>query len=205
MAKLFPMAEMFFSLQGEGLHAGTPMVFIRLAGCDYACSWCDTDYQRKYSATADEIATTALAATDGLPGPLHICFTGGEPTLHDLGQIMDAFPEDVFFHIESHGEANHGEYLHRAFVTVSPKQNNGDPVELGRWVCHQLKVVFQGQKLSGLEAITPAGEPAAKFLQPLDLPDPEQTRNNIAETYQKVMEDSTWRMSLQMHKIIGVR
>ena len=57
---MLQLAEIFYSVQGEGTWTGTPAVFVRLAGCNLSCSFCDTDYALKFLATVDEVATASL-------------------------------------------------------------------------------------------------------------------------------------------------
>lgn len=75
------IVEIFHSLQGEGLLAGVPSVFIRTAGCNLACSWCDTRYARDPSAGAELELDEILARLRQWPRTRHCVVTGGEPTL----------------------------------------------------------------------------------------------------------------------------
>jgi 7-carboxy-7-deazaguanine synthase len=83
--------EIFYSLQGETCTAGLPSVFVRLAGCNLDCSWCDTTYAREGSSMPiDEI----MARIEAHPGADHVTVTGGEPlaqanTVHLLRRIVE--------------------------------------------------------------------------------------------------------------------
>ena len=72
----YPVNEIFYSLQGEGRFTGTPAVFVRFAGCNRRCEFCDTDFSASVPMTADEI----VAEVEKYPAR-HVVFTGGEPTL----------------------------------------------------------------------------------------------------------------------------
>jgi len=74
--------EIFFSLQGESTLAGLPCVFIRLAGCNLECSWCDTDYARSAEGAVDKTIDEILSAVEGFPHGF-VEITGGEPLLQD--------------------------------------------------------------------------------------------------------------------------
>jgi 7-carboxy-7-deazaguanine synthase len=80
------VAEVFASIQGEGLNQGRPTVFVRLAGCNLACAWCDTAYAR------DAAGGTAMSAGEVLAEvaefrPHRVCITGGEPLLQFPGLV----------------------------------------------------------------------------------------------------------------------
>jgi 7-carboxy-7-deazaguanine synthase len=74
------VAEIFFSLQGEGRNQGKPCLFIRLAGCNLNCRWCDTEYARLPS-HGEEMPVEAVTEQVRCMAPRHICVTGGEPLL----------------------------------------------------------------------------------------------------------------------------
>lgn len=72
------ISEIFRSIQGEGLHQGMPCTFIRLSGCNLACTWCDTPASREDG--TDMGIQDIIEAVVGLPGK-YVCITGGEPLL----------------------------------------------------------------------------------------------------------------------------
>lgn len=150
----YPIAEIFHSVQGEGVHTGTPMLFIRLAGCNVgeylpvdrppiytrhdlplltdgthsACTavsgerfLCDTDYHRTLQQTPAELVLQ-------LAGEEHVCITGGEPFLHDLGPLLQILQrQGVMSHIETSGTkpiAIAHETVDRSgvWVTCAPKR-----------------------------------------------------------------------------------
>ena len=76
--KLYSVNEIFSSLQGEGFWTGTPMVFVRLAGCNLRCPFCDTDHRHGEALRADALVREVLTRADGCR---RICLTGGEPLL----------------------------------------------------------------------------------------------------------------------------
>lgn len=85
--------EFFYSLQGEGRLAGTPSVFIRLAGCPLRCRWCDTAYARDFAAGTDESAQTLLTRAAEYP-TRHLVVTGGEPMVQPgLKEFLSVFAE----------------------------------------------------------------------------------------------------------------
>ena len=97
--------EMFYSLQGEGYHQGKAAFFIRLAGCDVGCVWCDVkeswDANKHPHLSIDEIVNAALAH----PSKIAIV-TGGEPLLHALDPLTTALKAAGFqTHIETSGSS----------------------------------------------------------------------------------------------------
>src|SRR5579872_2445304 len=96
------LAEIFYSVQGEGTWTGTPAVFVRLAGCNLACEFCDTDYSLKSIASVDDVVTRVRA--EGGEAPM-VILTGGEPLAQSASlALIDALRADGRrVHIESNG------------------------------------------------------------------------------------------------------
>ena len=94
--------EIFYSLQGEGARMGTPTVFLRLAGCNLHCAWCDTKYSWKKGedVPAQDIAKRILAY-----GCSSLVITGGEPLLQQdaLAELLQLLPGDMFIEVETNG------------------------------------------------------------------------------------------------------
>ena len=191
--------EIFYSLQGEGYNTGTASVFIRLSGCNLRCDFCDTRHEEGMMMSLPEIVEQVMRYPDA---PL-IVLTGGEPSLW----IDEDFVKDLKamtgkrIAIETNGTHHlpHG----IDWVTLSPKTgigNSGDaPVVLTR--CDELKVVYLGQDLSQYDSI----QAAHRYLQPCWTDDPEKRQHNLQATVQAVMEHPQWRLSLQTHRLLGIK
>lgn len=177
--------EIFYSLQGEGFHTGTPAVFVRFSGCNLRCDFCDTAHDEGTLMTDEAI----LAEVGRYPARM-VVLTGGEPSLwiddelvarlHRLGRIVC---------VETNGTC----LLPAAvdWVTCSPK---GRPAEVVLNHMDELKLVYQGQDITPFEAL-----PARHFfLQPCSC-------RNTGETIACVMAHPRWRLSLQTHKLLGIR
>ena len=96
---LYNINETFYSLKGEGLWTGTPMFFIRLAGCNLNCSFCDTDYSTKRQSTVNELIKEVLTS----PAE-RVVITGGEPGLQDTQPlVMDLHAHRIKVHLETNG------------------------------------------------------------------------------------------------------
>lgn len=81
---VYPVHEVFTSIQGEGSLLGAPSTFVRLAGCNLRCEWCDTRFA--WEKGEDTPLPSILEKVEAE----HVVLTGGEPLLHDLGPLLDA-------------------------------------------------------------------------------------------------------------------
>ncbi len=176
--------EIFYSLQGEGYHTGTPAVFIRFSGCNLKCSFCDTRHEEGILMNDEEI----IRQVEQYPAHM-VILTGGEPSLW----IDDEFIERLhaigrYVCIETNGTHSIPDNID--WVTCSPKQ--GAKVCLSRM--DEVKVVYLGQDIRPYEAL-----PARYFfLQPCSC-------TNTRETVECIMCHPQWRLSLQTHKLIDIR
>ena len=209
----YAVKEIFYTLQGEGAHAGRPAVFCRFAGCNLwsgreadrasaVCTFCDTDFVGTDGPGGGKFATaTALAeavdaawpaaATDGVP---YVVCTGGEPLL----QLDDAAVEA----------------LHAAGFEVAVETNGTQPAPEGvDWICvspkadaplrltsgDELKLVFPQAGVDP-ERFRPLGF-RHRFLQPMD---GDRLAENTAAAAAYCLAHPGWRLSLQTHKLIGL-
>ena len=182
--------EIFYSLQGEGWWTGTPAVFVRLAGCNLRCPFCDTDFSRSVPMSLDHV----LAEVTRLAGECrHVVVTGGEPSLQINEAFVRAFHEVGFIlHLETNGTRPLPEGID--WVTLSPKE---DWQPLGTVVLEkadELKLVFTGQDADRWLSF-PADH---YFLQPC-------SGKNTKEVVRYVLDHPRWRLSLQTHKLLDIR
>ncbi len=145
----YRIIETFYSLQGEGAHTGRAAYFIRLAGCEARCAWCDTE-QHARGAVAGVPRSEAhacareLAAMAKESGACAVVVTGGEPLLHDLGPLTEALHEagmEVWLETSGAGTWS-GSF---DWVCLSPKQHH-PPVEENYGHADELKVVIHSRK-----------------------------------------------------------
>nr|BFD67527.1 7-carboxy-7-deazaguanine synthase [Bdellovibrio sp. HAGR004] len=195
------------TIQGEGSHVGTCVLFLRFAGCnrwsglekDRArsfCRFCDTDFRGGNPMTAQGIA----AALNDLSGPKTVVITGGEPTLQIDKDLLLTLRENGFaIHLETNGSKSLGELLPLIdHVTMSPKQGRA---QTKLESCDDLKILFPlSDPLVTPDAFSdfPAKQ---KFLQPIAEDGYEINRD---ETLAFIFRRPEWRLSLQTHKILGV-
>lgn len=119
----YPVAEAFFSVQGEGLHMGRSAYFIRLYGCNVKCPWCDSKPAWQGGA-ADIVSAESLAETVGKSGAEIAVITGGEPCLHNLEPLLaELSAKKIPAHLETSGtlEIREKPGAEFAWVALSPK------------------------------------------------------------------------------------
>ncbi len=200
---VLPVVETFHSLQGEGHHSGRSAFFIRLAGCNVGCPWCDT----KHSWPEDrhpEHTITALAELAGQAcgaGAAFTVITGGEPLQHPLGPLTAALRTHTQrpVHLETSGVDPLSGQID--WVTLSPKRHRPPRPELLA-ACHELKVVvFEPDDLPFAEAMA-AGVSAGRELLLQPGWDSERGQQLAVD---HVRRHPQWRLSLQTHKWLGVR
>ena len=190
---MYKVNEIFYSLQGEGFWTGTPMVFVRLSGCNLKCPFCDTDHGGYREMSAEEIVAEARRLS---PDCNRVCVTGGEPTLQLDAALVEALHGAGYrIHVETNGTKPLPEGVD--WVTLSPKTDvpglKGDgAVVLEK--ADEVKVVFLGQDVEKWAAF-----PAQwHFLQPCSCENTEETMNHI-------LRHPHWRLSLQTHKLLNIR
>jgi len=118
--KLF-VSEIFESVQGEGKYAGTPMLFIRLAGCNLRCPFCDTLYALK---EGKEMTINEIVKIIEKTKLAYVCWTGGEPLLQkEAVKNVIKRTKQVYHHLETNGillERDDFFWFH--FISISPKK-----------------------------------------------------------------------------------
>ncbi|GAB4459692.1 MAG: hypothetical protein OHK0029_22580 [Armatimonadaceae bacterium] len=117
---LLPLAEIFYSLQGEGGRAGQATVFVRVAGCNLACSFCDTDFRVRREMPVEEVVAEVRSYSADW-----VCLTGGEPTLYDLSALCDRLHDaGIQIQVETNGMTPRPAWG-LDHITVSPKETEG--------------------------------------------------------------------------------
>jgi organic radical activating enzyme len=194
-------------------------VFIRFSGCNLRCPWCDTEFTAHTDMTAAEIVSEALALYD-IPNERRrmVVLTGGEPSLQVDKPLIDALHAAGFYIcIETNGTHPIPDGID--WITCSPKEQclpspvtcNPSPLALHR--VNEVKVVFTGTY--NPEIWRGQLEAEHWMLQPLrytgewliENPDSgEDDRNdNLHDTVRYILSHPFWRLSVQLHKIAGIR
>jgi 7-carboxy-7-deazaguanine synthase len=205
--------EIFYTLQGEGANAGKPAVFCRFAGCNLwtgretdrpkaVCRFCDTDFVGtdgtlggKYQ-SADQLADLIAAQWPVVPMETRfVVLTGGEPLLQVGEELVNALHERHFVvAVETNGTV--AAPIGIDWICVSPKA--GVPLELRRG--NELKVVVPQEGLRLDDLVNLPFE--HHMLQPMDGP---LQRANTKWAIKRCLEDPRWRLSVQVHKLVGIR
>lgn len=185
----YDVVEIFNTLQGEGLSAGQRATFIRLAGCNLQCKFCDTEFDTvKWTMTPKEIFHAVTYP--------RVVITGGEPLLWFLAPLIRLFDT---VEIETNGTLNPGFNMKDAQVTCSPKTSrvNCHMVHASAW-----KYIIDGPvSADGLppKVARPLND-APVFVQPCDGPNLElNTKIAVASAMKH-----GHRLSLQLHKMVGL-
>ena len=208
---MYTVKEIFYTLQGEGAQAGRPAVFCRFAGCNLwtgreqdresaVCTFCDTDFvgvgpDGGKFATADDLADAVATRWPSGDGRPFVVCTGGEPLLQlDVAAIEAFHARGIEVAVESNGTQPAPAGID--WLCVSPKAGAELVIESG----NELKLVFP-QELAPPEKFESLRFENF-FLQPMDGPDLER---NTRLALEYCLAHPRWRLSVQTHKLLGIR
>jgi 7-carboxy-7-deazaguanine synthase len=224
MVTKYPVNDIYTCVQGEGVQTGVAMVLLRLHGCDVGCPWCDTKETWAFDAALEVDSIEAALGANGRfcyrtaeqiaayitanhPGPKWILVTGGEPAQYDCRELVEGLQARGYkAALETSGtETGHVE-AGFDWVCVSPKQDmpGGKVVKTAAMrSADEIKQVVGKQddidKLDRLLAENDLKEVVQSCLQPVS------TSQKATELCLEVVQARGWRLSLQMHKYIGVK
>ena len=194
-----PVMESFYTLQGEGFHQGKAAYFIRLAGCDVGCVWCDVkeswDKDLHPVQSVEQIVTGAKKHRARLA-----VITGGEPAMYNLEQLTNALHHESFLtNIETSG--SHPLTGTWDWICLSPKKFK-PPLPGILLKANELKIiVFNTSDFAWAEKYAAKVSPACKlYLQP-EWGKAEIITPSIIDY---IKENPQWELSLQIHKYINV-
>lgn len=203
----YPVMEAFYTLQGEGSYAGRAAYFIRLAGCDVGCVWCDVkeSWQEEghpVKSIAEIIADAkaeinARQAVTTLP---IIVITGGEPLLHNLYPLTAALHTEGFFiNIETSGSSPMSGNID--WICLSPKKFKA-PLEENLAIAHELKIIiFNKSDFKWAEEHAAKVNTDCKLYLQTEW-EKRATMTPLIVDY--IKNNPQWQLSLQTHKYIGV-
>ena len=207
----YRIKEIFFTQQGEGKNTGKDFIFVRFSGCNLwsgqekhrasaICSFCDTDFYGtdginggKYQAKdlIEKIKSLWISADS----QIRVVLTGGEPLLQvDKGLINALKTEKIYIAVETNGTLEAPDGID--WICMSPKANTEIKLRKGS----EVKVVYPQKNLN------PDNFNVLDFknfyIQPMDS---ENYEDNVSQSVKYCMQNPNWKLSLQTHKILGIR
>jgi 7-carboxy-7-deazaguanine synthase len=150
------IAEIFYSIQGEGILAGVPSVFVRSSGCNLRCTWCDTPYT-SWNPEGDEVPLDALLAEVRRHSAAHVVVTGGEPMIQDDIVAFTQRLKELDLHVTIETAGTVFRPVACDLMSISPKLANSIPLERegGRWAAQHDRLRYQPGVLKKLMALCP--------------------------------------------------
>jgi organic radical activating enzyme len=191
------VAEIFYSIQGEGANFGKPAIFVRLAGCNENCWFCDTDWSHGILMKMNEV----LSAVQQFPCKM-IIWTGGEPTLQLTNDVLANF--DGYYHcIETNGTNKVPSEIN--YIACSPKVTPETLWENFTVVDEFRYPIGQGVTPPRIKELPPASN---YFVSPLFIGEEKKrftrSEKNLTYCIDFVKRHPGWRLSMQMHKLLNV-
>ena len=147
------ISEIFYSIQGEGILAGVPSVFLRTSGCNLRCTWCDTPYT-SWKPEGDDLPLDDILADVRGRGSSHVVVTGGEPMIQqEIVQLTQRL-KDLDLHITIETAGTVYQPVTCDLMSISPKLANSTPTlrEDGRWAAQHDRLRYQPDVLKQLMA-----------------------------------------------------
>ena len=193
----YDLVEIFESLQGEGRNIGRPCVFIRFAGCNLRCPWCDTDVSRRFSLSLDELVAEAKGFR-----ARSVVLTGGEPTTVDgMPELVAALKREGFWiAVETNGTNDVPWLSFVDYVACSPKAEFPDSLRLAS--ADEVRVVASS------EDVVDFCRDARNRISATDYyvsPCERGGEMDFATAKSVLSRLDGWSLSVQLHKILGFR
>ena len=193
----YRLVEIFESLQGEGRNTGRPCVFVRFAGCNLACPWCDTDVGERFSMTLDEL----LAEIASYKAKA-VVLTGGEPTLVEgAPELVAALKKAGYFiAVETNATVDADWLQFVDYVACSPKAEFSDKIELKK--ANEVRVVASDDRaVEFCQRVKEIIEADDYYVSPCD----HDGEIDFATAKSVLSKLDGWSLSVQLHKILGFR
>lgn len=195
MDKTYRVNDIFYSLQGEGHNTGRAAVFVRFSGCNLKCPFCDTDFSKFENMTANEIVRRMMGLAPKAEVKPMVVLTGGEPTLQVDSALINTIHEAGFSLVAMESNGTNEPPANLDWLTVSPKER----VNVSH--CDELKVLFNGKDEPDKHGVSAD----FYYLQPLDSGDEEENTSIMKSCVEYITKHPQWRLSLQTHKLIGIK
>lgn len=193
----YDLVEIFESLQGEGRNMGRPCVFVRFAGCNLACPWCDTDRTRRFSLTLEELVSEVKGFR-----ARSVILTGGEPTIVDgMPELVAALKQEGFWiAVETNGTNDVPWLAFVDYVACSPKAEFPDSLKLPS--ADEVRVVASSEDVAAF-CRDARGRIAATdyYVSPCE----RDGEIDFATAKSVLSRLDGWSLSVQLHKLLGFR
>ena len=197
----FSVVNIFKTIQGEGIYAGKPAIFLRLGGCNLACKFCDTEFDDFSEQTSTEIIDKIKELSQGVISLVVI--TGGEPLRQNIATLCEAILANKYqIQIETNGTIKR-KLPEEVEIICSPKQFNNQyniNEDLINFVDAFKIVLSTTGKYNKVPKINTS---KSVFIQPMDEYDEVKNKANIEYAIEKCYEYN-YILSLQQHKILGL-
>lgn len=203
--------EEFFSIQGEGLHTGVPMYFVRLQGCEVGCYFCDTKYTWRKMNFPDNMMHDErdLAIRAKQSGAKWMCITGGEPYEQPLASLVNAAHEqDLYCCVETSGTEEQNN-VSMDWITLSPKDrfSKKKTRDIFKEIASEMKCVITDKEdlIYYLDKYYPYAQKYGIpfIIQPVD--GKENLARMALSEYSNLGLDGNFRVMMQVHKIWNMR
>jgi 7-carboxy-7-deazaguanine synthase len=196
----FPIMETFYSIQGEGYYQGHAAFFIRLAGCDVGCVWCDV--KESWDAEKHEVRSVdSLLEEVQKTNASIVIITGGEPLMYDCGPLTEALREAGF---KTHLETSAAYPLSGKWdwICVSPKKFKQALPDVLSYANELKVIVFNPSDFEwALQHAQKVANSSLLFLQP----EWSKEKEMLPLITEFIQQNPNWKLSLQIHKYMGVR
>lgn len=196
--RVYPLMESFYTIQGEGAHSGRAAYFIRLAGCDVGCWWCDV----KESWDKDkhpEVPSVEIAEKAKKSGAPIAVITGGEPLLYNLTDLTEQLHNrGLSVHIETSGSSPLSGSMD--WITLSPKRFKKPLDDIFKYTDELKVIVLTKKDLEWAEHnAEKCSDKTRLFLQP-----EWDTPSSVELIVDYVKRHPKWQISLQTHKFLNI-
>ena len=193
----YDLVEIFESLQGEGRNMGRPCVFVRFAGCNLICPWCDTDIRPRFTLELDEL----VSEIKGFRAK-SVVLTGGEPTIvKGMPELVAALKrEGYWIAVETNG-TNDADWLAFVdYVACSPKAEFPDSLRLKS--ADEVRVVASSESVVRFcESLPDRIKATDYYVSPCE----REGDIDFATAKSVLSKLGGWSLSVQLHKLLGFR
>ena len=193
----YDLVEIFESLQGEGRNMGRPCVFVRFAGCNLKCPWCDTDVSQRFSLSLEELVAEVKTFR-----AKSVVLTGGEPTIVDgMPELVAALKrEGYWLAVETNGTNEPDWFAFLDYIACSPKAEFPRSLKLS--AADEVRVVASAAAtVEFCESLRRRIKATDYYISPCD----ENGTFNFASAKSLISRLQGWSLSVQLHKLLGFR